>query len=62
MRFNVAFKIGNRWGKYSRYSPREVCIHLTEAYSLRDREVVRIFTLAVGEEFINEDMKVMRVA
>lgn len=62
MKFTIRFRIGKRFGKGSRYSLREVCIHLVEQYSLTETEIRTVVTLGVGCVFSNEDMHVKRVA
>lgn len=62
MKFSIRFKIGNRLGAASRYTLREFCLAIIERYSLTETEICTIVTLAVGEQFANEDLQIKKVA
>lgn len=62
MRFDIRFKIGNRFGKASRYSLKEFCIAVVDRYSLKEVEVETVVSLAPGECFQNLDLQIWRVA
>lgn len=61
MRFEIRFKIGNRFGAASRYTLVEISVHIVDRHSLTETELATIVTLQVGETFTNEDMQIRRV-
>lgn len=60
MQFIVRLKIGNRFGRGSKYTLREFCVFLVERYSLTETELCTIATLQENETFNNEDMRVTK--
>jgi len=61
MKFKVRFKIGNRLGRWSIYTQKEICVSLVDRYSLTDDEINKIFALKQRGVFENEDMRIQRV-
>jgi hypothetical protein len=62
MKFNIRFRIGNRWGKASRYSLREFCVYIVDKCSFTDAECVKVVKLNIGESMTADDVRVTRVA
>lgn len=60
IKFKVRFRVGNRLGKASIYSLRDICVSLADTYSLGDAELEKILFMALGQHFTNEDMEVRR--
>lgn len=61
MKFNIRFKIGNRFGAGSKYTLREFCISVVDRYSLTETEICTIVTLHTHEKFTNNDMQIERI-
>lgn len=46
----------------SKYDTRDICIGLVDSFTLLTDELDKIFTMKIGEQFHNQDMRVERIA
>lgn len=61
-RFKIAFGIAGRYGRFSYYSLKDICVSIVDRWSLTDREVNHIANMEIGESFdIATELKMVRV-
>lgn len=60
-RFNIRFRIGNRFGRGSIYNLRDIAISLVDKYSLTETELWMIVELQPKQVFNNPDMSIERL-
>lgn len=60
--YDVAFRVGGRYGKFSAYSLRDIATYLTDRYSLTDRELWSIVHLEAHQEIllVGKELKIRR--